>query len=117
MKCPHCGVDLPDGTTVCTHCGSGIGIPGSPQRINTTPEEQSLNTQAVMSLVLGFLSFGCFLLGAIAVFLGFKVNQRLAALSRASNPLAWIGLVLGMIGGILNIGLGALVMLGILKLF
>lgn len=45
MKCPHWGVDLPDGATVCTHCGSGIGIPGSPQRINTTPEEQSLNTQ------------------------------------------------------------------------
>lgn len=68
----------------------------------------------MISLVLGFLSFGCFLLGAIAVFLGLKVNQRLAALSRASNPLAWIGLLLGAVGGVLNLGLGALTLLGIL---
>lgn len=117
MKCPHCGEELPDGTTVCSHCGSGIGLPGSPQRIQTTPEEQSLNTQAVISLVLGFLSVGCFPLGAVAVFLGLKVNQRMAALSRRPNPLALFGVLLGAAGGLLNLALGALALFGILKLF
>lgn len=37
MFCPHCGKEIPDGSTFCPSCGASIAAPNTPVGVNNVP--------------------------------------------------------------------------------
>ncbi len=96
MFCPKCGVQIPDGSTVCNSCGASLIAYSSPAQ--TTAIKTS--GWAIASLVCAILSpLTCFISGLLAIIFGIValVNINKSRGNLKGNGMAISGIVIPII--------------------
>lgn len=102
MVCQNCGVQNPDGVTVCTNCGAVIAPANTyNQPYYGAPAAMPGKGLAIASLVLGIISFFLFpiVTGLLAIILGSVAKNKGCTSGMATGGIACgiIGLALWLI--------------------